>query len=74
VEAQWVSAKTQVQAVRNELATGGYSLMNWHSRYEWKALSFDVGIENLFNRYYANPMGGSYIGQLSAVYPDSDPV
>lgn len=73
VEAQWVSAKTQVQAVRNELATGGYSLMNWHSRYEWKALSFDVGIENLFNRYYANPMGGSYMGQLPAVYGTSMP-
>lgn len=66
VEAKLVSAKTNVQAVRNELRTGGYSLLNLHSSYEWKQLHFDVGVENLLNKYYANPLGGSYMGQLMA--------
>ncbi|MFA6970772.1 MAG: TonB-dependent receptor [Gallionella sp.] len=68
VEAQLVSAKTNVQAVRNELRTGGYSLLNLRSSYEWKQVRFDVGVENLLNKYYADPLGGSYLGQRTAVY------
>jgi len=73
VEAQFVSAKTQVQAVRNELRTGGYSLMNLRSSYEWQQLHFDVSVENLFNKLYADPLGGSYLGQRLATYGTSVP-
>lgn len=68
VEAQLVSAKTQVQAVRNELRTGGYGLLNVHGSYDWKQVRFDIGVDNLFNRLYADPLGGSYLGQRTAVY------
>lgn len=68
VEVLLVSAKHQVQAVRNELRTAGYSLLNLHSSYEWKQLRFDVGVENLLNKYYADPLGGSYMGQLPSAY------
>jgi len=63
VEAKLVDAKTRVQAVRKELRTGGYGLLNLYSSYAWKQVRFDVGVENLLNKFYANPLGGAYIGQ-----------
>ena len=63
-----VSAKNNVSAVRNELKSGGYSLVNLHSSYDYKQLRFDVGVENLFNKYYVDPLGGSYLGQRTMVY------
>ncbi len=68
LEARLVSAKTQVQAVRNELRASGYGLLALRSSYEWKQLRFDMGVENLLNRYYADPLGGNYMGQRPMVY------
>lgn len=73
LEAKLVSAKTQVQAVRNELRTSGYGLLAMRSSYEWKQLRLDLGVENLFNRYYADPLGGNYMGQRPMVYGTSVP-
>ena len=67
VEAKLVSAHTNVQAARNELRSGGYSLLNLRSSYEWKQLRFDVGVENLLNKFYVDPLGGSYLGQRPVV-------
>ncbi len=58
-----VDRKSNVQAVRKELPTGGYSLVDLISSYEWKQIRLDMGVENLFNRYYALPLGGAYLGQ-----------
>jgi iron complex outermembrane receptor protein len=63
IEAKLVDAKTNVQAVRKELKTAGYGLLNIYSSYEWKQARFDIGIENLLNKYYADPLGGAYVGQ-----------
>jgi iron complex outermembrane receptor protein len=63
VEFQAVAAKTQVSQVRNEVETGGYSLFNLRSSYEWKYARLDIGIENVFNRFYSMPLGGAYLGQ-----------
>ncbi len=68
VNLQLVSSKTNVSAVRNELKSGGYSLVNLHSSYDYQQLRFDVGIENLFNKFYVDPLGGSYLGQRTMVY------
>lgn len=68
IDLTMVSRKTNVSAVRNELKTGGYGLLNLHSSYVWKQLRFDVGIDNLLNKYYADPLGGSYLGQRPMVY------
>ena len=62
-EVQWVAAKTQVSQVRNEMQTGGYGLLNLRSSYEWKHARLDIGIENVFDRFYAMPLGGAYVGQ-----------
>jgi iron complex outermembrane receptor protein len=63
VEAQFVAAKDGVSDVRNEIETDGYSLFNLRSSYAWKQVRLDVGIENLFDKFYALPLGGTYVGQ-----------
>jgi iron complex outermembrane receptor protein len=74
VEAKLVDTKSRVQAVRKELRTGGYGLLNLYSSYDWKQLRFDVGVENLLNKFYGDPLGGSYgVGQRPIVYGTSVP-
>lgn len=63
LEAQFVAAKNDVSDVRNEIETDGYSVFNLRSSYEWKQVRLDVGIENLFDKNYALPLGGAYVGQ-----------
>lgn len=58
-----VTAKTRVSAVRNELPTAGYGLVNLRASYEWKQVRLDFGIDNLFDRFYNHPQGGAYLGQ-----------
>jgi iron complex outermembrane receptor protein len=62
---QAVDAKTDVEAVRIELPTAGYALLNLRSGYRWKlservGFRLDVGIDNLTNRLYDLPLGGRY--------------
>lgn len=70
VELQWVDAKSDVSKVRNETQTAGYGLLNVRSSYDWKKARFDLGIENVLDRFYASPLGGAYVGQrqTGAVY------
>ncbi len=58
-----VAAKRRVSQVRNEVPTAGYALLNLRGAYEWGAWRLDAGIENLFNRSHAHPLGGAYLGQ-----------
>jgi iron complex outermembrane receptor protein len=63
VEEQLVNAKTDLSQVRNEIHTGGYGLLNLRSSHEWKKVRFDVGLDNVLNKFYATPLGGAYVGQ-----------
>jgi iron complex outermembrane receptor protein len=63
VEAVGVANKDYVSSVRNEAPTAAYGLVNLHSAYEWKNVRIGLGVENLFNAFYANPLGGAYVGQ-----------
>ena len=63
IQGQFVAAKTNVNSVRNEIATGGYSLFALRSSYDDKQYRVNFGIENLFNKLYALPQGGAYLGQ-----------
>ena len=67
IEARFVDAKTRVQAVRKEMSTGGYSLLNLYASYEWKQARIDFGIENALNKFYTSPLGGAYVGQGSTM-------
>jgi iron complex outermembrane receptor protein len=62
-EIKAVAGKKDVSRVRNEIPTGGYWLLNLRSGYEWRHARLDFGIENVLDRYYANPLGGAYVGQ-----------
>jgi iron complex outermembrane receptor protein len=62
-ELQMVDAKTDVSAIRNEVETPGYSLLNLRSSYAWETVRLDVGIENVFDTLYFYPLGGAYVGQ-----------
>ena len=37
--------------------------MNLRASHSWKQLRLDFGVENLFDRFYALPTGGAYLGQ-----------
>ncbi|HEX8979711.1 MAG TPA: TonB-dependent receptor [Parasulfuritortus sp.] len=63
VELQLVAGKKDVSQTRNELQTGGYGLVNLRSSYAWKHMRLDVGVENLFDKFYNAPLGGAYVGQ-----------
>jgi len=52
-----------VSAVRNEVATPGYSLLNWRASYTVGQVRWDIGVQNLLNRFYLLPQGGAYVGQ-----------
>ena len=60
VDLQTVAAKQDVQAVRNELRTAGYALVNVRAGYQWQFLQLDAGVENVTNKDYALPLGGRY--------------
>lgn len=62
-ELQVVDAKNTISSVRNEIRTESYRLLNLRGSYEWKQGRFDIGVENVFNRFYAMPLGGAYVGQ-----------
>ena len=58
-----VQAKEDVSAMRNEIKTPGYSLINLRGGYAWKTVRVDFGVENLFDKFYYLPTGGAYTGQ-----------
>ncbi len=63
IEVELVDAKTQTSSVRNEIQTHGYALMHLRSNYQWNSIFFNVGIENVFDRFYSHPLSGTYTGQ-----------
>jgi len=63
VEVEAVSAKDDASEVRNEFETAGFALVNLRAGYQWERVRVDVGIDNLFDRLYAAPTGGAYVGQ-----------
>lgn len=70
LELKLVNAKNNVQAVRKEMATAGYGLLNFYSSYTWKQARLDLGIENLLDKDYDNPLGGAYLGQGATMGTD----
>jgi iron complex outermembrane receptor protein len=72
-EFQAVAAKLHVSQVRNEMQTGAYGLLNLRGSHEWKYVRLDVGIENVFNRFYSMPLGGAYVGQGASMTSNGIP-
>jgi iron complex outermembrane recepter protein len=68
-----VDSKDDVSATRNEVRTPGYALVNLRVAHAWKRFRVDVGVENLFDRFYSLPTGGTYLGQGSTMGINSVP-
>lgn len=62
-EFQAVDGKSRLSAVRNEMPTAGYVLVNLKASWDEGALRVDLGVDNLFNRAHTPPLGGAYLGQ-----------
>jgi iron complex outermembrane receptor protein len=58
IEWQLVARKSRVDPLRYEPKTGGYGLVNLRTGYEWKFVRVDLGVTNLFNKFYYLPLGG----------------
>ena len=68
-ELQLVAGKTDVSEVRHEVPTAGYGLLNLRSSYALETVRLDLGIENVFDRFYAHPLGGAYVGEGNVMGP-----
>jgi iron complex outermembrane receptor protein len=67
LEMQYVDAKQDVQAIRNETQTSSYIVMNAKTGYQWEKVSIDVGVDNLLDKQYYAPLGGAYTGNYYAM-------
>jgi iron complex outermembrane recepter protein len=74
VELQLVSDKDLVDLRRNEPTTPGYALLNLRTRYEWENFRVDLSVENLFDKLYYQPLGGTYRADFIAPSYDRNPV
>ena len=63
LEWQLVAQKDEVSVIRNEVATAGYGLLNLQVSHNWENIRVDAGVDNLLDKFYFNPTGGSYTGQ-----------
>jgi iron complex outermembrane recepter protein len=61
-----VDRKSEVDPMRLEPPTSGYSLVDLRTAYAWRNLRVDFAVTNLFDRQYASPLGGTW---QSALYP-----
>ncbi len=66
---EWVLVdnKDNVSDVRNEVETDGYGLVNLRLSHSWKQVRVDLGVENMFDKFYVLPTGGAYTGQGSTM-------
>ncbi|MDO8288516.1 MAG: TonB-dependent receptor plug domain-containing protein [Parvibaculum sp.] len=62
VEFKGVAQKDKVDQLRTEPQTPAYLLVNLGSSYTWQNVRFDVGVDNLLDRAYDEPLGGLSIG------------
>jgi iron complex outermembrane recepter protein len=61
-----VARNTDVDPIRLQPRTPGYSLLDLHTAYQWRNLRVEFAIGNLLDRQYASPSGGTW---QSALYP-----
>ncbi|MGY1489064.1 TonB-dependent receptor [Methylobacillus pratensis] len=58
IDVQFIDSKTRVDHARFEPETGGYTLVDLRSSYQWQKARLDFSVTNLFDRYYLLPNGG----------------
>ncbi len=73
LELVMVKRKDKVSDARNETETPGYSLVNLRASYNWKQVRVDFGIDNVFDKFYYQPLGGAYTGQGTTMSTNAIP-
>jgi len=63
---EMVDRKSRLDPNRMELRTPGYALFNLHASYKSKYVQGGFRVDNLFNRFYALPLGGNNIDIYNA--------
>lgn len=63
---QWVATKDRVDDRRLENETDSYSLLNLNSSMKWQDLTVTFAVNNLFDTYYALPLGGVSVAEFKA--------
>ena len=58
-----VDEKDNVNSTRQERETAGFTKFDFITSYQWKSLSIIGEVENIFDKNYADPLGGEYLGQ-----------
>ena len=72
VELQLVGRKSETDPLRFEPQTASYALVNLRMAYQWKNLRIDLGVTNLFDKFYYLPLGGiNYDNFLDSKIPPS---
>jgi len=69
LEMQFVDSKSDVQAIRNETQTPSYVLLNARTGYEWGKVRLDVGLDNVLDKQYYQPLAGAYLGDRYGMNP-----
>lgn len=70
LEMQFVDAKDDVQAIRNEVETRSYILLNARTSYTYKKVRFDLGLDNVLDKQYYHPLSGAYLGDMFGMRPN----
>ncbi|AEF98918.1 TonB-dependent receptor [Methylomonas methanica] len=71
IEMQFVDSKDHVQAIRNETRTPSYILVNARTGYEWGPVRLDVGVDNVLDKQYYQPLAGAYLGDRYGMNPSA---
>lgn len=66
IQLQGAARKHAVDRLRNEPQTPSYLLVNLGSSYTWNHVRVDVGVDNLFDKAYDDPLAGQSLGDLKA--------
>jgi len=69
LEMQFIDAKDDVQAIRNETKTPSYLLLNARTGYDWGKVRVDLGLDNLLDKQYFHPLAGAYLGDRFGMNP-----
>ncbi|KAB7741227.1 TonB-dependent receptor plug domain-containing protein [Parvibaculum sedimenti] len=66
VELKGAARKSSVDDLRNEPETPSYLLVNLGGSYTWQHVRIDLGVDNLFDTAYDDPLGGLSLGDYMA--------
>lgn len=58
--------KSNVDTLRGEPRTGAFALLDLRGGYAWEGGRVDVGVENVFDTEYDDPLGGVSLGDYNA--------